>query len=69
MLNLISIYGLIGLGITAFSDYIHYLTKDYVDEETYEKNTLTNWDRILMVSLWPLFTLLIIKEIIFAKKK
>lgn len=69
MLNIISIYGLIGLCIAAFSDYIHYLTKPYVDEKTYEQNTLTNWDRILMVSLWPLFTLLIIKEIVFAKKK
>lgn len=37
----------------AIFDVMHYLTRDVVDEETYEANAFRTIERIQIIVLWP----------------
>lgn len=62
----ILIYLGVGSILMLILDVLHSIVKDVVDEEF--KEGYQNWERIYIISTWPVFMFSLIKSIIFNKQ-
>lgn len=65
MIQLISSYMLIGMLFSMATDYLSYLSKKIDPEVTQE---LTTFDRLGIITLWPIFIVLVTIALFRSKK-
>ena len=65
-LKYISIYLFVGLIIMVILDIMHKMVEDVIDDEF--KEGYTNWERIYIMVMWPVFTYSLISQIIKDKQ-
>lgn len=62
----IAIYIAVGASLMLVLDILHNMVKDVIDDEF--KDGYKTWERIYIISIWPLFVFSLIKSYIDSKQ-